>query len=147
MQHNPSIFQLIPMVTTCVTSELFRSTKNSRLWFLSGRRSEICGVRVHKCWRQRWKVLHHSQEPVASLKPEGNKIHFQQKQQHSCGQNVVDVVCLHSDCGEKSLFRAGALRCRPVALSPAARPKHRGRGECGVNASRTFKGVQRALGD
>lgn len=141
-------------VTCCqsfiYTSELFCSTKTSGLWLLSDWRSEICGIPVQKRWCQRWEVLHHPQEPVASLKPEGKKKHIFSKKiiTANVARTLVTgppCVCLSSDCGQFALFWAGALRHRPAALSSAGRRKRRGGGEC-LGQKKKFKGVQRVVG-
>lgn len=104
-------------VTCCqsfiYTSELFRSTKTSGLWLLSDWRSEICGVPVQKRWCQRWEVLHHPQEPVASLKPEGKKKYIFSK--NIISSNVARTLvtgppCLHF------------LRLWPTRVIPSRRP-------------------------
>lgn len=48
---------------------------------------------------------------------------------------TCDWDCLGSDCGANSLFRAGALRCGPVAVPPAARRKRCDGGEPAVSAT------------
>lgn len=52
---------------------LLCSTKSSGLWLLSDRRSKVCWVPVPECWPQRRDLLHHPQESVASVEPQGEK--------------------------------------------------------------------------